>query len=78
MSTEAERLAALNAMIKSGEARMIREKAGLPTSVVARTAGTHQSTIWRWERGYRAPTAGPAAFGYLNLLRRLAKAQESS
>lgn len=78
MSTEAERLAALNALLKSGRALQIREKAGLPTTVVARSAGTHQSTIWRWERGQRTPTAGPAADAYLDLLRRLAKAQEAA
>lgn len=77
-TTEAERLAALIALLQSGRALQIREKAGLPTTVVARSAGTSQSTIWRWERCQRTPTAGPAADSYLTLLRRLAKAQEAS
>lgn len=78
MSTEAERLATLIALLKSGRALQIREEAGLSTTVVARSAGTRQSTVWRWERGYRTPTASPAAFSYLDLLKRLAKAQEAS
>lgn len=74
LSTEAERLALLNGLLASGEARRIRETAGLPGSVAARSAGIDQSTLWRWESGERRPTGEPAR-RYLDLLLRLQKAQ---
>jgi DNA-binding transcriptional regulator YiaG len=73
MTTTAEKLQALRARTASGEARKIREAARLSLNDIARSVGTHYSTIARWESGERLPR-GEAALRYAALLDRLTKA----
>lgn len=73
MTTTAEKLQALRARTASGEARKIREAARLSLNDIARSVGTHYSTIGRWESGERLPR-GEAALRYAALLERLTKA----
>ncbi len=44
-------LALVRALVASGGARRIRERAGLSLAEVGRACKTDGSTIWRWERG---------------------------
>ena len=66
---EARRLA------KSGEARILREAAGLSLAEVARGVGVTPTAVWRWERGLARPCGRPAA-AYARLLIRLARSSE--
>jgi DNA-binding transcriptional regulator YiaG len=76
VTTKAERLQALRELTTSGKAREIREAARLTESEIARSVGTHYSTVSRWESGQRLPR-GEAALRYAALLDRLAKAEAS-
>jgi len=59
-------------MVASGQARMIREAAGLSLAELASAVGPGVSptTVWRWEAGERQPR-GDAAIAYGRLLVRL-------
>lgn len=58
----------------SGEAKQIREDAGLALSAVAGSVGVTRATVYGWETGRRRPT-GPPALAYAKLLRSLQKAK---
>lgn len=64
------RLARVRAAVSSGEARRLREAARLSIGEVARECGVDQSTIWRWERGFRSPR-GDKALKYGELIESL-------
>lgn len=70
-----ERLVKARALVTSGEARRIREAAGLSLVNVASAVGADPSAIGRWERGERIPR-GPAALKYAQLLARLKSQQD--
>jgi transcriptional regulator with XRE-family HTH domain len=74
MSTEALWKAELHTLAVSGAARSIRDRAGLSLAVVGRSVGAHPTAVARWENGERVPTI-EAGRRYLDLLRKLAKAQ---
>ena len=74
-ATEADQLADLYRMTRNGKARDVRIKSGLSLAMVGRSVGCDASVISRWERGQRR-AHGPTAVAYLELLRRLARAQE--
>lgn len=71
--TIAEELHELRRLTGSGEARKIREAAGLSQADIARSVDADPSTIARWENGTRVPR-GAAAIAYGRLLLRLGKA----
>jgi DNA-binding transcriptional regulator YiaG len=65
-----EQLAALSrvrSLAASGDARAVRERAGLSLSEMAGTIGVGISTLSRWERAERAPR-GEAALAYARVL----------
>jgi DNA-binding transcriptional regulator YiaG len=70
---EVEALALVRSMIRSGEARKIREDAGLSLSEAAQPVKVDPVTIWRWEAGQRTPR-GDDALRYLRVLQVLKKA----
>jgi DNA-binding transcriptional regulator YiaG len=61
----------LRASIVSGEARQIRERAGLSAVALARQLDVSPAAVTRWEQGTRYPR-GANATRYARLLRRLA------
>ena len=65
--TEARRL------LRSGEAREIRQAAGLSLHEVARVCGVTPGAASRWERGERRPT-GDAAVSFAALLAKIREA----
>jgi transcriptional regulator with XRE-family HTH domain len=66
------RIARLNRLCQTGEAREIRIRAGVSLALVAEEAGTpYAGTVSRWENGKRAPK-GDAALRYLEVLDELA------
>jgi len=65
-----ERLVDARTLLASGEARRIREAAGLSLENVAMEIGVSASAVYRWERGDRVPR-GRAAGEYAELLLRL-------
>lgn len=69
-----ERLAEARALVASGEARLIRQKARLSLTDVAGAIGADYSSVGRWERGERVPR-GPVALKYAQLLTRLQSQQ---
>jgi DNA-binding transcriptional regulator YiaG len=70
-----ERLVAVRARCRTGEAAQLRTAAGLSQSDVARTLGVSPAAINRWERGPRSPS-GTAALRYASLLEMLERANE--
>ena len=54
-------------LLESGEARALRERAGMSQADVAEVVGVHHSMVCGWERGYRLPRAA-AAKRYADLL----------
>jgi len=48
-------LARVRALVRSGLARAIREKAGVSQSELARSLGVHETTVAKWESGLRLP-----------------------
>lgn len=64
-------LAKARRLASTGEALNIRLEAGLSVGDVARAIGGNVSTIWRWERGQRAPRGG-AAIAWAQLMNELA------
>jgi transcriptional regulator with XRE-family HTH domain len=73
MAKDAIEIAKARALIRSGRAQAIRERAGLSRSEVAESVGVNDSTIARWETGERSPR-GEGAKRYARLLRELAEA----
>jgi DNA-binding transcriptional regulator YiaG len=61
---DALRIAIARRLAKSGEARALRQKAGLTLAEVAAVCGTTAPTVWRWETGKRVPkTAAARMYG---------------
>lgn len=67
---ELQRLARVRDQCASGEAKRLREDAGLSLSEVASSVGVDTSSVWRWESALRRPR-GPAALRYERLLQLL-------
>ena len=63
----------LRAMLDNGEARQIRERAGLTSTQLARRLDVSPAAVTRWEQGIRFPR-GANARRYARLLQRLASA----
>lgn len=55
---------------RSGEARTLREAAGLSIREVAGAIGGSPTAVWRWENGQRAPR-GETAAAWAHLLEQL-------
>lgn len=62
--TEARRL------LHTGEARDIRQAAGLSLDEIARACGVTPGAVSRWEQGERRPT-GEAAVSFASLLMKI-------
>jgi DNA-binding transcriptional regulator YiaG len=73
-ATETLLLVRLRRLMKSGEARRIREKAGLSVRAAAGAANISVAGLWRWEAGERIPT-GDSALRYAGFLGLLAPRQ---
>ncbi len=69
-SRSVEQLIQARVFIASGEARRIREAAGLSLVSVGGAVGADPSAIGRWERGERIPRS-TAALKYAQLITRL-------
>lgn len=54
-------------LLRSGEARRIRESAGLSQGELAAWVGVDKVTLWRWENGEKRPRAN-SALRYLTVL----------
>src|SRR5713101_5658494 len=67
---ELVRLAVIRALARSGEARRIRERAGLSRQDISPEVGADQSSIGRWEAGLTTPRRD-AALRWERVLRRL-------
>lgn len=57
---ELSALASVRGLSRSGAARSIRLAAGLSLPEVAEACGVAACTVYRWERGQRAPRGEPA------------------
>ena len=55
----------------SGQARRIREQAGVSAALLARSIGVQEATVWRWETGRSRPRED-AALRWLEALERMA------
>jgi DNA-binding transcriptional regulator YiaG len=55
----------------SGQARRIREQAGVSVALLARSIGVQEATVWRWETGRSRPRED-AALRWLEALERMA------
>jgi DNA-binding transcriptional regulator YiaG len=53
--SDAVALAAVRRMIRSGEARAIREQARISQAELARSIGASQGAVSHWENGVRMP-----------------------
>jgi DNA-binding transcriptional regulator YiaG len=69
-TTQALELTEARRLLQTGEARRIREAAGLSLQEVGEVVGTSSAALSRWETGQRRPT-GRAALRYARLLARL-------
>lgn len=69
-TTQALELTEARRLLQTGEARRIREAAGLSLQEVGEVVGTSSAALSRWETGQRRPT-GRAALRYARLLGRL-------
>jgi DNA-binding transcriptional regulator YiaG len=65
-------VATLKSLIGSGQARRIREEAGVRRSDLAYDLNVHESTIVRWESGDRFPRSEVACH-YLDKLHEIQK-----
>lgn len=65
--TEADEIAKVCALLKSGSARAIREGHGVSRPQVARSVEVSPSTVWRWEMLVSSPK-GQRATRYLGVL----------
>lgn len=72
-----ERLAEVRQLISSGEARRLREQAGMSLSETAMACGVDTSTVWLWETRRRRPRAA-GALRYLEVLRRFEALTEAA
>lgn len=70
-TTETLQLVRLRHLVKSGEAKRIREEAGLSVRAAAGAANISAAGLWRWEAGERIPTGDPA-LRYAGFLGKLA------
>ena len=70
-------IAQVRADMASGRARIIRERARLSQSEMARAVGVHWTTVAHWESGRRVPR-GPTAAQYAEMLRQLDKMTQAS
>lgn len=75
--TKLTELVQLRQMCESGEARHIREAAGVSQGELAQEAETTVQSVHRWETGQRTPR-GDAAMRYLRVLRSLRKMVEAA
>lgn len=71
-ATDAELLARVRQRVRSGEAQLIRERAGLTRSECAGVVQVSREALQKWELGDRSPT-GAAALRYGRLLDRLCR-----
>jgi transcriptional regulator with XRE-family HTH domain len=72
-------LARLSRLANSGQARAIRERAGVEASDLARSIGVDTSSLWRWEsgaRGRHTPRNAEVALRWLQALDALQAALE--
>jgi transcriptional regulator with XRE-family HTH domain len=67
---DVQQVAWVRRLARNGNARVIREGAGLSASEIARELGVSPAAVSRWERGERSPR-GKAAEEWAALLRRL-------
>lgn len=70
MSTTTDQLLELHDMLKTGEARRVRERAGLSAAALARDLQVTPGAVNKWELGLRLPR-GVNATRYARLLLRL-------
>lgn len=66
------RMAQLRELIRSGQAREIRMRAGVSAGEVARELGIKDFQILSWENGVRTPRVTTASLRYLDILLALA------
>lgn len=69
-------MARLRRLVRSGEARRIRERAQVRQREVAEELGVSIPTVFKWEEGRRGPN-NQHAVPYLRLLDALAALEES-
>lgn len=69
-------LARARTLARTGEGARIRALAALSVQEIADSAGCAPSTLWRWERGERAPHGG-AAVAWARLLVELQRSAKS-
>lgn len=74
-ATNLDKKLQLRNLIASGEAKRIRENAGITLEDVAGEVGVHYMTVWRWENRHRSPR-GEDVTRYLSTLNRIAAAME--
>lgn len=67
-----ERLRIARAACRTGQARQLRQGAGLSQSEIAAAVGVAQPTVAMWETGQRVPRGTPA-LRYAAILERLAR-----
>jgi DNA-binding transcriptional regulator YiaG len=63
-------VARVRSQLQSGEARAIREQAGLSQQEIARSLGVHELSVNAWETGRKVPRYD-AALAYARLLDQL-------
>lgn len=69
-STNIERLALVRQLAITGEARRLRQDAGISLREIAEACGVDTGTVWKWETGRRRPR-GETSLRYLKVLERL-------
>jgi DNA-binding transcriptional regulator YiaG len=65
-----EKVLTIRRLQDSGQARRIREQAGVSVALLARAVGVQEATVWRWETGRSRPQEG-AALRWLEALQRM-------
>jgi DNA-binding transcriptional regulator YiaG len=63
-------IARIRAELRSGDARRVRQAAGVSAAEVARIIRVSRATVSDWESGHKTPT-GEHALAYGKLLRQL-------
>lgn len=71
------RVVRLHAMLDSGDAQRLIERAGLSYRQIGKAVGCDASAVWRWHKGERRPTA-THALRYLTVLEQVAIAQQQT
>lgn len=69
-------LARARTLARTGEGARVRALAAISLQEIARSSGCSAATVWRWERGERAPH-GEAAVAWARLLVELQQAVKS-